>query len=141
MLSLEALAANLSSNKAKINRENNLELVKFILVYKGMEEERQPQPTHSSKRSAFSKLELTHMVKNLNFNTICNYVNLRRVFHFVSSLSIDFNIRDLTQEKFYLFVVELCDLTHFSLKTKHSRQEMASIFNSALFGESETMSY
>ena len=121
MLSLEALAANLSSNKAKINRENNLELVKFILVYKGMEEERQPQPTHSSKRSAFSKLELTHMVKNLNFNTICNYVNLRRVFHFVSSLSIDFNVRDLTQEKFYLFVVELCDLTHFSLKTKHSR--------------------
>lgn len=30
----------MSSNKAKINRENNLELVKFILVYKGMNEEK-----------------------------------------------------------------------------------------------------
>lgn len=65
------------------------------------------------------------MVKSLNFNTICNYVNLRRIFHFVSSVAIDFNVRDLTLEKFYLFIRDLCDLTHFSLKGKHSKEQVA----------------
>lgn len=132
----KALAANMTSNRQRLNRDNNLELIKFILVYKGVEAERQPQPTRAARRSGFSRLELGHMVSSLNFNTVCNYVNLRRLYHHVCSYSVDFNTRDLNLAKFEAFVEDFGTLTRLG-----KLQNIAHIFNQAQFEGGATLSY